>query len=193
MPDCSSSAMSSFIFQEGQFLFASVCLGAGIALVYDGLRIFRRVVRHGIWLVSMEDLLYWVFVSFGIFGLLYYENSGTFRWFSVLGAAAGMLVYKALFGRFLVEYLSRFLVWGKRLLGRFITWIFTPWRKAGSFLKKRAARGAGEVKSAGRLLKKRLTVQARLIRMELRTRYRKVDRERGNGQKKNRYQEEKTE
>lgn len=193
MHDYSSDVMSSFIFQEGRFLLASVCLGAEIALVYDGLRILRRVICHSNFLISIEDLLYWGFVSFGMFGLLYYENSGTFRWFSVLGAAVGMMIYKALIGRFLVEYLSGILLWCKKRLKRFIAWVLVPWRKAGFLLEKEAARGAGALKSAGRLLKKRLTVHARLIRMELRTRYRKVDRERGNGQKKNRYQEEKTE
>ena len=193
MPDCSNSAMSPYIYHEGRFLLASVCLGAGIAFVYDCLRIFRRVAAHGIFWVSVEDLAYWAFVSISIFCLLYYENNGAFRWFSILGAGGGMAVYKALLGRFLVEYLSRFLLWAKRLWRRFWTWALTPWRMVRRFLGRRAHAGARRAKSTGRLLKKRLTVQARLIKIELRTLYRKADRERKNGQKKNRHQKEKTE
>ena len=193
MQDCLNSAMSPYIFQEGRFLLASVCMGAAIALVYDCLRIFRRVVVHGIFWVSLEDLLYWVFVSIGIFCLLYYENNGAFRWFSILGTGIGMAVYKETLGRLLVIYLSRFLLWIKGLCRRFFAWLSAPWRRIGRFCEKKAHSGTRHIQSVGRLFKKRLTVQARLIRIELRTHYRKVDRRQGNGQKKNRHQEEKTE
>ena len=83
--------MSPFIAEEGAFWLSSVLLGIAIAFVYDCLRVFRRVVVHGTVMISLEDLFYWVFVSFRFFYLLYAENDGTVRWFAIAGAFLGML------------------------------------------------------------------------------------------------------
>ena len=45
-------------------------------------------------LLSLEDLAFWILATAGIFYMLYYENSGMFRWFSVIGAGVGMFLYK---------------------------------------------------------------------------------------------------
>ena len=82
--------MSPFIAREGAFWLDCVLLGIAMALVYDCLRVFRRVVPHAGFWISLEDLLYWAFVSFRFFGLLYSENNGSLRWFSVAGAFLGM-------------------------------------------------------------------------------------------------------
>ena len=168
--------MSPFIYQEGHFWLASVVLGAGIAAVYDCLRIFRRVVSHGIFWISLEDLLYWIAVSVGIFCMLYYENNGAFRWFSILGAGAGMGLYKVTAGRLFVKYVSALLLWVKGIFRRLFGWLMRPLRRGKRFIFKKAGAGSRRAKSVLRLVKKRLTVQFRLIRMELHTRYRKADR-----------------
>lgn len=185
--------MSDHIYRESHFLLLSVCMGVVIALFYDCLRIWRRVVVHGSFWTAMEDLVYWIIVSVMVFGMLYYENNGTFRWFAVLGAGMGMSVYRWLLGRFLVEWLSRFLLWLKHLLGCFFRWILTPWRAAGNFCRKKVNVYRRRLKRRGRTLKKRLTVQLRLFKIEMRTRCRKVEQEQEYGQKKNRHQKEKTE
>ena len=71
--------MSPFILEEGWFLLYSVLLGIGITFVYDCLRICRRVVAHGVFWVSLEDMVYWIFVSCCVFYLLYCENNGGAR------------------------------------------------------------------------------------------------------------------
>ena len=71
--------MSDHIYRESHFLLLSVCMGVVIALFYDCLRIWRRVVVHGSFWTAMEDLVYWIIVSVMVFGMLYYENNGTFR------------------------------------------------------------------------------------------------------------------
>ena len=86
--------MSPFIAREGAFWLDCVLLGIAMALVYDCLRVFRRVVPHAGFWISLEDLLYWAFVSFRFFGLLYSENNGSLRWFSVAGAFLGMALFE---------------------------------------------------------------------------------------------------
>ena len=86
--------MSSQIAGEGWFMLHSFLLGAFITFCYDLFRILRRIIPHGIFWISLEDLVFWVMATGGIFYLLYYENNGMFRWFAVIGAGAGMLLYK---------------------------------------------------------------------------------------------------
>lgn len=98
---------------ENVFLFHALLLGAYITFVYDWLRIFRRVIPHSSFFVSLEDFWYWLYCAMQVFLLLYHESNGTLRWFSVLGAGTGMYLYKKCFSRLLVKYVS--LVLGKAL------------------------------------------------------------------------------
>ena len=83
------------------FGYALAC-GAALAAVYDGIRIFRRILRHGIVLLSLEDVLYWVLFAVAEFFLLYQVESGMMRAYIFLGSALGAAVYHLLLGRWLV-------------------------------------------------------------------------------------------
>ena len=71
--------VSENIFQELDFFAVSFALGILLVLIYDCLRIFRRLVRHGTMWISLEDLLYWIFTAFVIFAMLYQKNDGLIR------------------------------------------------------------------------------------------------------------------
>lgn len=75
---------------ENEFLLHALCMGAFITFLYDCLRILRRVLPHGGFLVSLEDLVFWIYCAEQVFLLMYRESNGTLRWFAVLGALAGM-------------------------------------------------------------------------------------------------------
>ena len=90
----SRCAVSPVIAGEGVFMLHSFLLGVIITFIYDLFRIFRRIIPHGWFLLSLEDLVFWVLATAGIFYMLYYENNGMFRWFSVIGAGTGMFLYK---------------------------------------------------------------------------------------------------
>lgn len=121
--------MSAEIWKELVFLGRFLVLGVAITFLYDILRIFRRVIRHGSFLLSLEDLLFWTGCSAGIFYMLYQENNGTVRWFAIMGATVGMLLYKATLSRFFVHYVSAVLLKLKKL--------FAPLQRFARFLKKK--------------------------------------------------------
>lgn len=91
---------------QNTFLLHAFLMGIYITLVYDGLRILRRVISHRAWVVSLEDLIFWIFCAAQVFGLLYREGNGSLRWFAVLGAGAGMFLYRKTLSPLLVKYLS---------------------------------------------------------------------------------------
>ena len=94
---------------ENLFLLHSAILGVYLAFVYDTVRIFRRLISHNIFFISLEDVIYWIYLAAEVFLLMYRESNGMLRWFAVLGAGTGIFLYKKLLGRYYVHYVSRFL------------------------------------------------------------------------------------
>ena len=91
---------------ENLFLLHSALLGIYLAFVYDSIRIFRRLVPHNVFFISLEDIAYWIYLAAEVFLLMYRESNGMLRWFAVLGATAGIFLYKKLVGRYYVHYVS---------------------------------------------------------------------------------------
>ena len=99
MRDCLSKVgdlpdMSQDIVQEVVFFFFFFLMGLVITFAYDWILIFRELVAHGRFLMSIEDFIYWFMCGISVFYVLYKENNGVLRWFAVVGAALGMLFYK---------------------------------------------------------------------------------------------------
>ena len=80
----------------GQAMLLLSCLGLGCWLMfcYDFLRVSRLLFKKKDWLVSLEDLLYWIYVSLSAFALLYRQNDGVLRGYVVCGIFMGMAVKK---------------------------------------------------------------------------------------------------
>ena len=96
-------AVSEAIGHEAAVLGIAVLVGAGLFLLYDILRIFRRIVPHGnIW-IGVEDFLYWLICTAAVFAMLYRENEGMVRGFVLGGVVAGMLLYYLLLSRLVIR------------------------------------------------------------------------------------------
>ncbi len=85
--------------------------GVLILVLYDLLRIFRRVVPHGVLAVALEDVLYWAGTALLIFQLLYRENDGAVRGYALFAVAVGMLFYHQTVSGWLVENIAGVLNW----------------------------------------------------------------------------------
>lgn len=87
---------------QAMLFLTAIILGLFVAFVYDILRIFRRTIAHAVIFIHLEDLLYWLFVSFIVFYVMLYKNYGEIRAFLLLGAALGMLFYFLTISRFVI-------------------------------------------------------------------------------------------
>ena len=99
--------MNQAITIEMQFFIVSIVWGAILLLVYDILRILRRIIKHNSFFIAVEDLIFWVLASLFIFAMMYKENNGVIRGFSVMGMAIGMLLYHYLLSEVLVNYITK--------------------------------------------------------------------------------------
>lgn len=101
----------------------SLWYGAALLMVYDCLRILRRVFSHSNGLVAFEDLLFWTGSSLFLFSRFFRENAGALRAYLFAGVAAGMLAWHFSLSSFLVDFISgrmrkvrrKILIWVKRL------------------------------------------------------------------------------
>ncbi len=158
---------------ENIFLLHALYMGAFITFVYDLLRIFRRVVPHRGFFVSAEDLFFWIYSGGEVFLLMYRESDGTLRWFAVMGALTGMLLYRKLISPYFVKYVSKAL---KKILvlgGKLLAWLLKPvrfvFRKAGSAAGRAGGRAGRGFKRVGRTVKYRLTYYLKRLKMTVKT------------------------
>ena len=110
-------------------------LGVAMVVVYDCLRLFRRILPHGIIWISVEDFLYWLVSGIMIFLLLYYRNGGAMRLYILLGIGCGALIYYFALGRILFRLLSDNIQKIKKRLKKaykaFTIWIVKRFKKRG--------------------------------------------------------------
>lgn len=100
--------MSTLITWEWGFLLTSMMWGMILALIYDFIRIFRRIAVHkGIILIFAEDIVFWMCCGFVIFYVTFLINDGIVRSFSLIGFGAGAVIYRYATKGWFVENVSR--------------------------------------------------------------------------------------
>lgn len=99
--------MTGAIQFEARLLVLSFLTGAWLMVLYDGLRLFRLLVRHGWLWTGVEDLLYWMFSGFVTFYLLYRENDGALRLYVIGTVLLAMVLYDRVCSRFFLKLLKK--------------------------------------------------------------------------------------
>lgn len=108
--------MGALVQWELQYIAVTVTVGIGLAVLYDCLRIWRRLIPHGIVWLSVEDILFWMAASLITFMVCFVEDAGNIRWFAVAGKVIGALMYHCTVGQFLVKYVSFILLFPFRIV-----------------------------------------------------------------------------
>lgn len=106
----------------------SVFLGVTMFVVYDMLRVLRRIFPRGILWVSIEDLLYWIAAAFYFFLKLCQENDGIIRGYILLGLAFGALCYDRLISRFLMAWMTKRVISIKKQLKNIRKEVTIKWK-----------------------------------------------------------------
>lgn len=164
---------------ENEFLLYALFMGIFITFIYDILRIFRRVVPHNSFFVSLEDCLFWVYCAIRVFLLMYHESNGTLRWFAIFGALGGMFVYMRLVSPFFVKYVSWLLQKLLHALGKVLGFLLRPVVRFIKRIRERLVRAAKrravkiqKKKELGRgflhrIVKKKLTYLRKVLKMDV--------------------------
>ncbi|MEF9839973.1 MAG: spore cortex biosynthesis protein YabQ [Lachnospiraceae bacterium] len=71
--------------------------GMIVVAVYDCIRVFRRIVKHKLYVVAIEDFIFWVSTGIYLFIQIYKTSGGSIRWYFILGVGIGMIVFQWIF------------------------------------------------------------------------------------------------
>ena len=118
--------MSAEIVREADFFIKSFLSGVCMMAAYDVLRIFRRVFPRGTARVAAEDFLYWLGSGFFITQMIFRENDGSLRIYSLVGIFMGILYYLLTMSEFVLKYIVAFI---SKILDIVKKVIFFPYRK----------------------------------------------------------------
>lgn len=159
---------------ENEFLLLSFLTGIYVTFVYDLLRIFRRVIPQGEFLVSLEDIVFWVYCAMKVFLLMYHESNGTIRWFAVLGALCGMFLYRKTVSPLFVKYISYILCKMKEFLYRILCFFMHPVKKimhkirekTERAIRRHAVKALRKKEICRHFLKKQLTTRKKMHNIE---------------------------
>lgn len=122
---------------QAWLFLSTVAAGAVIGLFYDFFRILRRVAArfNTAWLVQLEDFLFWIIVTLGMFYFMLNQSFGEIRFFSFLGAGIGILLYFATLSRYIVRAGVTAVNFAKKVVVTVVRIILLPFRIIGGWLK----------------------------------------------------------
>ena len=69
------------IGDEMSIFLQAMLAGNIVILVYTCIRIFRRLIRHSLFFISLEDFFFWIWVGAYLFKKIYNTSDGSIRWF----------------------------------------------------------------------------------------------------------------
>lgn len=151
-------SVSNEILEEIRLFANSVVLGAVMTFVYDGWIILRKVFKHSVFWISLQDISFWLVCSLVAFFTLHEQNHGILRWFIVAGAGVGMLLYKYSLSRFYVNYTSKLLQYLVVYIKKIAYFVFKPFIFAKKHVKSGFFKASEGLKKVTIMLKNRLTV-----------------------------------
>ena len=79
------------IEREIVIFLQAILAGNYLCLIYKGVRVFRLLIKHKSFVIALEDLGYWVFVTIYLFFSMQINCNGNIRWYYIVGLLGGSL------------------------------------------------------------------------------------------------------
>lgn len=149
--------------QEWQFFMWALLAGGALALIYDFMRISRRVIATGDIIVNIEDILFCCLVALTMFATAFLKNGGRLRWQGFIGTALGFAAYRIVLrnrivdgGVFVAGWIAKLVIWILRIVLFPVIIIFKLLRRPIAFVAWYSRRGANRARNAARIQGKRM-------------------------------------
>lgn len=84
----------------------SILIGVILAFIFDLFRISRRKGTTNVFVVCIQDVLYFFILAFIIIMSAFFINDGELRGYMVLGYALGAIFYLLLFSKMIIKFFS---------------------------------------------------------------------------------------
>lgn len=80
------------IREEVMIFFLAVLAGMIVRFAYRVLHCLRKIVRHSLFVIEAEDVLFWIGTAIYLFVQIYHTSDGSVRWYFVLGVVLGVII-----------------------------------------------------------------------------------------------------
>lgn len=77
---------------EGAAFLVAVLAGMIVYSAYMCIRKLRRLVRHNLLVIAIEDMAFWVGTAVYLFVQIYHTSDGSIRWHFILGVVSGAVI-----------------------------------------------------------------------------------------------------
>lgn len=125
---------------QAYVFFTTVYAGFIIGFFYDCCRMVRKMIRAGVVITGILDLLFWSLMGMLSFLVIFYVNDGDVRLYTIAGFIIGWILYVLTLSPFVMKSLN----WIYTTLARAINWLlsillwpFRMLRKAIYFLLRK--------------------------------------------------------
>lgn len=125
--------MNQIVSNQAMVFIASVEIGVLMGVLFDLIRIFRKLLKHPNFLVQIEDMLYWIVCGLVGFYRLYMCNYAEIRPYIFIGIVLGVVFYFLTFSIVFMKIATAIINYLKMLVGKVIKWILIPIKE---FMKK---------------------------------------------------------
>ena len=95
------------IGEEATVFLKALLAGNLVCLVYETIRIFRRIIKHHLFWVSAEDLVFWIGTAIYLFMRIYQTSNGVIRWYFVAGVLIGGIATHWILEKIAKKYLAK--------------------------------------------------------------------------------------
>lgn len=99
------------IEKELSVFLQAVLAGNLVYLVYSVIRVLRRIIKHNLFFISLEDLIFWIGTGIYLFVKIYQTSNGSIRWYFVIGVLTGGILTHFFICRIAKKYIAK---WKKR-------------------------------------------------------------------------------
>ena len=95
------------IEKELSVFLQAILAGNIIYLVYSVIRVVRRLWKHNLFFVSLEDLIFWIGTGIYLFVRIYQTSDGIIRWYFVIGVLLGGIVTHFIIFQISKKYIAK--------------------------------------------------------------------------------------
>lgn len=95
------------IGKELSIFLQAVLAGNIIYLVYSAIRVLRRLLKHNLFFISVEDLVFWIGVAIFLFVKIYQTSNGSIRWYFVIGVIFGAILTHLIIFQIAKKYVAK--------------------------------------------------------------------------------------
>lgn len=118
--------MNQIVSSQAILFITSVEIGVLMGVLFDLIRIFRKLLKHPNFLVQVEDMLYWIACGLMGFYRLYVCNYAEIRPYIFVGIVLGAVFYFATFSIIFMKIATAVINYIKFLVSKLIKWIIVP-------------------------------------------------------------------